>query len=451
MRGIRGRRIANTRSSLRASRRPEDPRTAGWFGLPSIRVLACVLALAMLVAGRPARAAPPAAASPQPFVETFDGRPDHPQPWHPDNWDVTIHSRDRETFYNLEPMDAGHSAHCGAPPAMHHVDSYEDAVFQCNDHVMTAIKAGGYGVIYLTPNQLVDFSDGEAVIRFDMSTLRTSFRDWIDLWITPYDEELQLPLDRWLPDLNGEPRDAIHIKMNQVFSSGGNAQTVFGGEVIRGFDVQDVPANAGTGYESFLTPSATRRDTFELHISRTHLKFGMPAHNFWWINADIRDLGWSRGVVQFGHHSYNPAKDCTPSGTLTCTANTWHWDNVQISRALPFTMLHADRRYVDQNSGSAVVFPAPAPENAHLRFVGIGNVIQASYDDGATWQGVDLQQQLRYGDGNFRSYWTPIPAGTTSVRFRGEGWYGGPWMVRDVSIWALDPAIGAACPGCPAP
>jgi hypothetical protein len=315
---------------------------------------------------------------------------------------------------------------------------------------MTAIKAGGYGVIYLTPNQLVDFAGGETTIRFDMSTLRTSHRDWMDIWLSPYDEHLQLPLHRWLPDLNGEPRNAIHIKMDQFSPQGGQAQTVFRAEAIRGFTGEEIPSNTFTGYESFLTPSAVRRDTFELRVSRTRVKFGMPAYNFWWIDTAIRDLGWTRGVLQLGHHSYTPTKDCTPSGTLTCTANTWHWDNVQISRALPFTILRADRRYVDTSTPS-VSFPAPVPENSHLRFAGIGNVVQVSYDDGASWQGVDLQAQSQFHEDHFRSYWTAIPAGTTSIRFRGEPWYGGQWMVRDISIWALDPAVAAACATCPTP
>jgi hypothetical protein len=36
----------------------------------------------------------------------------------------------------------------------------------------------------------------------------------------------------------------------------------------------------------------------------------------------------------------------------------------------------------------------------------------------------------------FQSYWTPIPAGTTSVQFRGQGGWWGSWMVRDISLWA---------------
>jgi hypothetical protein len=66
---------------------------------------------------------------------------------------------------------------------------------------MTAIAADGYGVIYLTPNQLVDFSVGEATVAFDVSTLRLSHRDWIDLWITPYADILQPPPKTGYPTL----------------------------------------------------------------------------------------------------------------------------------------------------------------------------------------------------------------------------------------------------------
>jgi hypothetical protein len=39
----------------------------------------------------------------------------------------------------------------------------------------------------------------------------------------------------------------------------------------------------------------------------------------------------------------------------------------------------------------------------------------------------------------FLSYWTPIPAGVTSVQLDGGPWRGGNWAVRDVSIWSLQP------------
>ena len=88
-----------------------------------------------------------------------------------------------------------------------------------------------------------------------------------------------------------------------------------------------------------------QRDTFELDISKNHIRFGMPQYNFWWVDADIPTLDWSQGVVQLGHHSYNPEKDCNYDGT--CGPNTWHWDNVSITPAVPFTILRADQRYLN--------------------------------------------------------------------------------------------------------
>ncbi len=360
------------------------------------------------------------------FHETFDGNPVVPQPWEPGSWDVTVHSRGREHLYELTAMHAGHGEYCEPPAATHLISGYEEAVFQCRDHVMTAINDAGYGAIYLTPNQLIDFSGGEAVVRFDVSTLRTSSRDWIDLSITPYADHLQLPLIDWLPDLSGEPRRGVNIRMD-VF----NGDTIFKASVIRNHQAQDVGGNWWTGYESFLTPSATTRTTFELRISETHLKFGIPAHDFWWIDSDIAALGWNQGVVQFGHHSYTPTKDCS-----SCSPNTWHWDNVVIDPAVPFTMLRANRRYVDHTTSPSVSFSAPAPSNAYLRFAAIGKNLEISTNGGNSWQAAQPQAQERYDEDKFWSYWMPIPAGTTEVRFRGQNWWGGVWHVRDISIWS---------------
>ena len=383
----------------------------------------------------PAPTAVPPTTGGNTFVETFDGSPTSPQPWHPANWDVTIHSRDVNTWSNLETMNAMHGADCAGPPANHPISSYDDAVFVCRDHMMTAIKAEGYGAIYLVPNQQVDFSTGEAVVSWDMSTARTSGRDWVDLLITPYQDNLQLPLEDWLPDLDGLPRNAIHVRMDLA-----NGNTMFRTSIIRNYQETDVPGqNLFVGYESFLKPDAARRDKFELRISRNHVRFGMPGYNFTWADTAIPDLGWIRGIIQLGHHSYNPTKaDGCPinqNAATGCAANTWHWDNVSISPAVPFTILRADRRTADASNGK-LSFPAPAPANAHLRFAGIGSNLSVSFDGGKTWQAAGLQAQSKIVEEHFKSYWMPIPAGTTSVQIRGTDWWGGTWLVRDVSVWA---------------
>jgi len=363
------------------------------------------------------------------FLESFDGDPDHPQAWNSANWDITVHSRDRDTWLALETMQADHGANCEPPPTTHPISAYEDAVFQCKNHMMTALNAEGYGVIYLTPDHMVDFSEEEAVIRFDLSTARKSPRDWIDLWITPYDHNLQLPLNEWLPDLNGEPQESVHIFLD--FSNNSR----FKADVVRNFNAEMLSRTpeGWQGYEYILDPSPKKRETFELRISDTHIKFGLPEYDFWWVDTDIASLGWQKGVVQFGHHSYNPTKGCD-----SCEPNTWHWDNINIEPALPFTIIGAERRYVDEDTDASVHFATPAPENAHLRFAGIGNNIEVSMDGGATWQLAALQAQEKQADEKFRSYWMPIPAGTTDIQIRGEKWWGAGWHVRDISIWSPD-------------
>lgn len=393
-------------------------------------VLGAAALVAITIAFLPTAAQPSKASGA--FVETFDGSPSMPVPWHPPNWDVTTHSRDVNTFTTLEPMAAGHGGDCSAPPATHTISSYDDAVFICRDHLMTAINASGYGVIYLTPNQLVDFSAGEAVVRFDVSTLRTSLRDWIDVWITPFEDNVQLVGDIGPVDLNGSPRRGVQIRQDQV-----NSRTVYRGNVFRNFVGTQVGGDDGLAVEAILTPSLTVRTTFELRVSRTHLKFGIPSLNAWWVDNTFADLGWSSGVLQIGHHSYNPQKDCQPLPLVgPCVANTWHWDNVSIDPAVPFTMLQADKRRADQ-AGPQLNFSGRAPSNAFLRFTGIGTGLGVSFDGGSTWQTPRLQafEQL-LGDEHFRSYWTPIPAGAQSARFRGSDWFGGSWLVRNASVWA---------------
>lgn len=364
------------------------------------------------------------------FLETFDGAPAVPAPWNPADWDIAVHSRDRGTWYQLDPMTAAHGPECQPPPGGHTITAYEDTVYRCANHLMTALRADGYGVIYLTPNQLIDFSTGEAVIRFDVSTLRTTNRDWWDVWITKPECNLVAPLEAWLPDLNGEPCDAIHIRLN--FGTGSTPTGVFIGEVVANFNAVSLPRARLVGYETLFIPSALQRRTFELRLSQTHVRFGMPDLNLWWIDTDIDRLEWGAGVVSIGVHSYNPYKNCS-----TCRPSTYHWDNFSITPAVPFTILRANRRYVSPDTTSLVEFPAPLATAGYLRFSGIGTNLQVSFDNGATWQTAAIQAQEEFHSENFRTYWMVAPIGTERVRFRGERWWGGDWHVRSISLWSF--------------
>ncbi len=365
---------------------------------------------------------------------TFDGAPASPKAFNPADWDVAVSSRNTNTFYAPETMHALHGADCGAPPLTHEVSTYEQSVFQCKDHVMTAIQAEGYGVIYLTPNHMVDFSQGEAVVKWDVSTFRTTYRDFLDFWITPFELNQQLPMDDWLPDGQGEPKEAIHIRMD-----GQPGSTMFRGAIVKNHVVQELPSDWWTVYESLLTPDQKVRTTFELRITKTSLKFGIPSLNLWWIDTTFADLGWSQGVFQMGHHSYNPWKDGDKG------PNTWHFDNVSISPAIPFTMLKGNVRFVDTQN-QVVQFNGAAPAGSKLRFSAVGT-IDVSYDNGATWQAAQRQKEEYHLADHFSSYWTPIPAGATQVMFRGgpDAWFE-RWLAKDFGVWSLNSASSAPAP-----
>jgi hypothetical protein len=344
-------------------------------------------------------------------------------------WTVAKH--DKDDWYAMRPTMAWHRASdCAAPPEKHLVASYDESTFLCRNHMMTAVNARTYGVTYLTPNRMVDFSSGSATIRFDVATLRDTKNDWIDLWVTPYDYNLVTPLDEELEavDLQGPPRYAFHVRMTAT----SRTVSAFRAAFIIDHHTYWLPVATADGYETKFAQSATVRRRFELQLTPTRIRFGMPNENLWWIDAALppgTDLPFDHAVVQVGHHSMNPAGD---GGGPT----TWHWDNIGIAPSVPLTIVNADRRYADATA-PAVTLRGAAPAGARLRFAANGRKVEVSFDDGSTWVDARKQQEGLDVQNRFHSYWMPIPAGTTRARFRASAASGmAGWFVRDVSVWA---------------
>ena len=88
---------------------------------------------------------------------------------------------------------AGHGSDCSAPPALHPISAIEDGLFTCKNHVMTTVS-GGYGEIMLMPDYFLDWTNGPATLQWNMSTLELSRRDWPDVWLTPFNEVVQMAL-----------------------------------------------------------------------------------------------------------------------------------------------------------------------------------------------------------------------------------------------------------------
>lgn len=362
-----------------------------------------------------------------PPVETFTGNPVAPAPFSDTEWDVQVHSRDSDTWFALDAINAQHGPDCSAPPATHANTSYEGSVFQCRDHVMTAINAPGYGVIYLTPNRLFNFSAGGSV-QFDLSTEHMSTRDWWDLTIQPYDNNMALPLHGVAVgvDLQGPPPNSINVAIDNAQAA--PTLTLFRNGVEEYLDF-GLASTISEGIVAGTNQSATRQ-TFKLTVANGRMKFERlaSATATALVYFDVAEtVNFSSGIIQFGHHSYNPTKD--GAGVPA----TWHWDNISVEPATPFTIIKADRRYTE---GGQVNFASPAPSGAYLRFSAVCRVTV----DGAPVTPVKPVQD----EAKFSSYFLPIPAGTqsASIGFAPDGWYAGPCLAKDFSIWSQSVAPG---------
>jgi len=370
------------------------------------------------------------------LAATFDGDPPAPLGYQQVDalagWDVMVHQRDVQDA--LEPVVAQHGPDCGPYPGTHVVTTFDGTVFQCRNHIMTSIDSdiSGYAAIYLTPPQLLDWSAGEAVISFDISTLVTSSRDWWTITLSSFDSNMAFPLASWLPDGDGLPNDALELRLSPAWR---NVCPV----VVAGGVESELPGCAWwDSYDNYIPQSATVRTTFEARISANHLKVGIPSIGLVWYDGPL-SLPFNQAVVQFGHHSYTPSKDGAGS------ANTWHWDNITLSPAVPFAINRATpaRQYVGSwDVDTTVTFPA-APTGARLRFTSISDVALVN---GQPCQSQPSNRADPWGHAS--SFLCPIPEGSTSATIRGVQLAGWPLgnVIEGIHVWAPGGGSGAPSP-----
>lgn len=394
------------------------------------------------------------------FVEDFSDsqyKPSAPTPFNPSTtWDVVAHTRDTGSINSYQTTNAHHGPNCEPPLddngnlVTHKVTTHEDAVYFCANHVMTAMNDDGYGVAYLTPNQLIDISNGKtAKIAFQMSTLRTSSRDWVSMFITPFDDVLSYPLIEWLPDGQGMPKNTVSLNMD--FNSNSFETMVF-----KNFSEQNVssyPNSTQTNYSydevlsaNGLSQSPKKRENFVVEISKDRIRLLMPDYNAVLVDDKINlDDNFKNMVVQFGHHSYTPTKDFSGNGK----PDTWHWDDFKFTNSTPFTIINGDKRAIDQES--TINFSEPAPKNSRLKFMGSGEIYINPNDTG--WVGpVPVQRGSRDGgvpgeDDSMENYFYPIPEGTTYVKVKfGNGNIYGKRQANEFSIWSPEKPNGDVTP-----
>lgn len=363
------------------------------------------------------------------FLETFDGFPNNPVPYSSPRWDIQVHERGmtKRSAGEQHAMNAQHGADCGAPPATHPISTSADSVYNCRDHVMTALDGEEYGVIYLTPNHMLNWSAGQAVLQFDLSTEKMSVRDWPDILITPWSDQQALPLLSDLSegvDLQGPSNNTISIS----FATGEGAPHL---TIVRNGSRQTFTSSTpiNSGITAGTNQSATRQP-FRITISSNHLKFerltSATGQAIVWFDVNLSpNLTYNQGIVQLGHHSYTPFKD--NSGV----AATWHWDNVSINPATPFTMLDVSPRFKTGANSTTLTFPS-APAGSILRFSAIGKpVVNGAGRNPVTYTGHPE---------HWSSYNVPIPQGATSatLSMTTHDWYdcGFGCMAKDFKIWS---------------
>ncbi len=103
---------------------------------------------------------------------------------------------------------------------LHPIIRYEDMIYVCADHLMTAAYATGASKLTLTPNQLLDTTFGQGVVEFAVSTYRTAGRDYWQLDLTPLSTHLQLPEGDVVADANGKAVNGFNI--NTALDEGPN-------------------------------------------------------------------------------------------------------------------------------------------------------------------------------------------------------------------------------------
>ncbi len=390
---------------------------------------------------------------------TFDGAPTTPQPFatHPDfaNFDVQMGDNDLpETWYSEGPYEAQHGPNCEAPPATHTVTNYSDFLYICNNHLMTSFYAGtGYGVASITPNRILDWTNGPATVDFEMSTKIMADRDWVDIIIASFTDNVATPFEA-TGAFDNFPPMGFWFKLLGGF----NAARVFNRVPQQ---LADCNCQAfGTGITPGTNEAAVRQH-FRITISRTHLRMerlpSATATSWVFFDGDIPDTlttqGMTTGVVQFTQHDYDTPKgnERGPNNELLGPGlpTTWHWDTFQLQPSQFFTLIKSSQRIVPASPGGPgtydVHFNAAAPANAYMRFSGDAGLVELSYDNGATFHNARMTSDPNVAPHVWRSYMDPVPANVQDVKVRLSQELAGGVAARDFAFWSTTASAPPTC------
>jgi hypothetical protein len=374
-------------------------------------------------------------------VAQFDGTPSTPQDFddHVDFGDfgVSVIQSDWNDHVVHPSHTIAHGPNCEAPPTTHNVTTWNQNVFVCANHLMTGMAIGGYGVISLTKNELLDWSQGPAVFTFDMDTRKLNSRDWFDINVVPF-EEMAAFWDSRCGNDGVLPMRGIHIVDN---GNPGVDLGFFNGTGCHTF-VANGPAYFGGVNLSLDGPApnqASVRQPFKLTVTQGHVKFerlaSATADYILFFDADV-PMDYTSGMVSWAEHNYDSNAGADFRGSQGAgVAPSWHLDNFALTcnggPCQEVTLIKSPTVQIGTGTTN-VHFDAAAGANSYLQFVGLANVTKLSFNNGATW--IEPNGILDEPHPLMNSYMVPVPTGTQDVLIELQGWYG-PALARDFHIW----------------
>jgi hypothetical protein len=382
------------------------------------------------------------------FQEAFDGIPGQPLPWESAHWDVIVTGSSAGTL-------AGHGPDCSAPPALHGISGGDDSIFVCNNHLMTTVNAG-YAVLSFMPRQQFDWNGRTGTLEFE-TNLYGFGRSWWDIYIVPQDEML---LDIQHPDEGGTgelyPRRAVR------FSYLGGAPEVAVIEDYRQVYKFRHWQNYGQAFPSdSMTYNPAARRPFRLSLSERSWKFEIQKQDgSYWSHSGTfpAPLSFSRGLVRFQHHAYNPEKDgISPQHT------TFHWDNIRFDGPVVSANASYEVPAVINNQTGPTSFTVNLPQGGAGRLIGLlssqliwspieSNIINADRwaqvrVNGGAWEAIRFRKETLTGLGgrNRSTIDTPLTfvAGNNHVEFQFQRPANATWQNNRVLVQEMEIQFGA--------